>query len=59
MNQRFGVNEKVKAQIRNLKKKVVGMLTKVDVEDQGVRRAMCKAVLRIQFKSQERTSEQI
>ena len=59
MDKRFAVNEEVKTQIRNLKKKVVGMPMKVDVEDPSVRRGMCKAAPRVQFKSRERTSEQI
>ena len=65
MDKRFGVNEEVKTQIRNLKKKVDGMSMKVDVGDPDVRRGMCKAVPRVQFKyddalkAEGRASEQI
>ena len=65
MDKRFGVDDEVMTQIRNLKKKVDGMSMKVDVRDPDVRRGMCKAAPRVQFKSddalkaQGRASEQI
>ena len=53
MDKRFGLDDQHLQQIRKLKKKVDGMSMKVDVRDPEVRRGMCKAAPRVQFKSDD------